>query len=263
MISRSPPCPLTRDSVIPVTPTLNSASLTSRNRSGRMSAVMSFMLLTCEGGASPEKHGVKAEVNISICQEKIATFARICTQDSEILARNPGSPPKSCARCTNSTTLRRPITEALMPPSAAPDVVVSRAHSATSPAPAHPLDQVSLGKIVQIRARLLVAQAAGKRVYRFESGDPSFAPPAHVLDAITQAALAGKTHYVPNNGIPELRRALAQKVASKNHLTSTRPDDIFVTNGAMHALYVAFGSLLGQGDEVIIPDPMWTEVAEN
>jgi len=150
-----------------------------------------------------------------------------------------------------------------MPPSAVPDVVVSRGVSAASPAQAHPLDQFSLGKIVQIRERLLVAQAAGKRVYRFESGDPSFAPPAHVLDAITQAALAGKTHYVPNNGIPELRRALAQKVVTKNHLTNTTADDIFVTNGAMHALYVAFGSLLGQGDEVIIPDPMWTEVAEN
>jgi len=31
----------------------------------------------------------------------------------------------------------------------------------------------------------------------------------------------------------------------------------------MHALYVAFGALLAEGDEVIIPDPMWTEVAEN
>jgi len=149
-----------------------------------------------------------------------------------------------------------------MPPSAAPDAVASRTAS-PAPAPAHPLDQVSLGKIVQIRERLLVAQAAGKRVYRFESGDPSFAPPAHVLDAITQAALAGKTHYVPNNGIPELRRALAEKVAQKNHLTNTTAGDIFLTNGAMHALYVAFGSLLGPGDEVIIPDPMWTEVAEN
>jgi aspartate aminotransferase len=85
----------------------------------------------------------------------------------------------------------------------------------------------------------------------------------HVTDALTQAALAGKTHYVPNNGIPELRRALAQKVAAKNGLTSTSADDIFVTNGAMHALYVAFGALLLPGDEVIIPDPMWTEVAEN
>ena len=126
----------------------------------------------------------------------------------------------------------------------------------------HRLDQLSLGKIVQIRERLLAAQAAGKRVFRFESGDPSFAPPPHVLDALTQAAHAGKTHYVPNNGIPELRRALARKVSEKNGLTSTA-DDIFVTNGAMHALYVAFGALLHPGDEVIIPDPMWTEVAEN
>jgi aspartate aminotransferase len=127
----------------------------------------------------------------------------------------------------------------------------------------HQLDQLSLGKIVQIRERLLAAQAAGKKVFRFESGDPSFAPPPHVIDALTQAAHAGKTHYIPNNGIPELRRALARKVVEKNGLTSTSADDIFVTNGAMHALYVTFGALLQPGDEVIIPDPMWTEVAEN
>ena len=150
-----------------------------------------------------------------------------------------------------------------MSSSAVPDVAALPA-TRKQPAPHdHPLDHLSLGKIVQIRERLLAAQAAGKRVYRFESGDPSFAPPAHVVDAITQAAHAGKTHYVPNNGIPELRRALARKVASRNGLTTTSADDIFVTNGAMHALYVAFGALLLPGDEVIIPDPMWTEVAEN
>src|SRR3954466_6153887 len=120
-----------------------------------------------------------------------------------------------------------------MPPSVVPDVAAPSALPLHSPSPSpsptpftHPLDQVSLGKIVQIRERLLVAQAAGRRVYRFESGDPGFAPPAHVIDALTQAALAGKTHYVPNNGIPELRRALAQKVAAKNGLTSATADDI-------------------------------------
>ena len=34
----------------------------------------------------------------------------------------------------------------------------------------HPLDEISLGLIVQIRERLLKAQAAGKKVYRLESG---------------------------------------------------------------------------------------------
>lgn len=127
----------------------------------------------------------------------------------------------------------------------------------------HPLDFVSLGKIVQIRERLLSAQAAGKVVFRFESGDPSFTPPAHVSEALVAALHAGKTHYIPNNGIPELRAALADKVRAKNGLPNVTSNDIFVTSGAMHALNVSFGAMLNPGDEVIIPDPMWTEVAEN
>ena len=127
----------------------------------------------------------------------------------------------------------------------------------------HALDFVSLGKIVQIRERLLSAQAGGKSVFRFESGDPSFAPAAHISDAVVTALYAGKTHYVPNNGIPELRTALAEKVRVKNGIAGVRAADVFVTNGAMHALNITFGALLSAGDEVIIPDPMWTEVAEN
>jgi len=127
----------------------------------------------------------------------------------------------------------------------------------------HPLDSVSLGKIVQIRETLLRAQAKGARVIRFESGDPSFSVAPHVLSAIADAGAAGKTHYVPNDGIPELRRALAEKLRTKNGIADILPRDVFLTNGAMHALYVTFGSLLNAGDEVIIPDPMWTEVAEN
>jgi aspartate aminotransferase len=127
----------------------------------------------------------------------------------------------------------------------------------------HPLDQISFGKIVQIRERLLQAQAAGKTVYRFESGDPNFSPAPHVLDAIDAAARAGKTHYIPNDGIPELRKALAEKLRTKNQIPWVTDQNVFMTNGAMHGLYVTFACLLAPGDEVIIPDPMWTEVGEN
>ena len=129
--------------------------------------------------------------------------------------------------------------------------------------PAHRLDDISFGKIVQIRESLLTAQAKGARVIRFESGDPSFSVAPHVLDAISAAAAAGKTHYVPNDGIPELRSALADKLRTTNGIGGITPHDVFLTNGAMHALYVTFAALLAEGDEVIIPDPMWTEVAEN
>ena len=80
----------------------------------------------------------------------------------------------------------------------------------------HRLDGISLGKIVQIREILLRAQAKGARVIRFESGDPSFSVAPHVLEAIADGGAAGKTHYVPNDGIPELRRALAEKLRTKN-----------------------------------------------
>ncbi|MEO8620431.1 MAG: aminotransferase class I/II-fold pyridoxal phosphate-dependent enzyme [bacterium] len=132
-----------------------------------------------------------------------------------------------------------------------------------SSAIAHPLDLISLGKIVQIREQLIKSQAQGKRVFRLESGDPSFSVAPHILEAVHRAGAAGKTHYVPNNGIPELRKALADKLVQKNGMTGVTSDDVFVTNGAMHALFATFGALLTPGDEVIIPDPMWTEVAEN
>lgn len=125
-----------------------------------------------------------------------------------------------------------------------------------------PVDQISLGKIVQIREQLMTAARAGKKVYRFESGDPSFGIAPHVRKAMEDALAAGKTHYIPNNGIPELREALAAKVRRRNGIEATA-NDIFVTNGAMHALYILWASLLAPGDRVIVPDPMWTEAVEN
>ena len=127
----------------------------------------------------------------------------------------------------------------------------------------HLLDSLSLGKIVQIREQLLKAQAKGVLVYRLESGDPNFSLAPHVLTALQTAAAQGKTHYIPNAGIPELRKALWEKVKSKNGIAAPSVENIFVTNGAMHALFVTFQCLLSPGDEVIVPDPMWTEVVEN
>jgi aspartate aminotransferase len=127
----------------------------------------------------------------------------------------------------------------------------------------HFLDSLSLGKIVQIRERILKAQSEGKKVFRFESGDPNFGLAPHITTALKKAADEGKTHYIPNAGIPELRKAIRSKLANKNHIELPSVENVFVTNGAMHALFCAFQCLLQAGDEVIVPDPMWTEVVEN
>lgn len=127
----------------------------------------------------------------------------------------------------------------------------------------HIVDQVSLGAIVQVRDRLLEQQARGRKALRLESGDPSFDIPVHVREAMEKALRDGLTHYTASMGIPVLRKAIHRKVTAENKLVVPNEDHVVVTNGAMHGLYILFRALLDSGDEVILPDPMWTEIAEN
>jgi len=127
----------------------------------------------------------------------------------------------------------------------------------------HIVDSVSLGAIVQVRDRLLDMQAKGKKTLRLESGDPSFDIPAHVREAMEKALRDGLTHYTASTGIPLLRNAILKKVTTENGLSVPSADNVVVTNGGMHGLYVLFRAMLEAGDEVILPDPMWTEIAEN
>jgi aspartate aminotransferase len=128
---------------------------------------------------------------------------------------------------------------------------------------AHIVDQVSLGAIVQVRDRLLEQQARGRKVLRLESGDPSFDIPVQARAAMEKALRDGLTHYTASTGIPPLREAIFRKVTTENGLTPPDSDHVIVTNGGMHGLYIIFLALLEPGDEVILPDPMWTEIAEN
>jgi aspartate aminotransferase len=127
----------------------------------------------------------------------------------------------------------------------------------------HLLDSISFGAIVAVRDRLLEQQAGGRTIYRLESGDPSFDVPAHVKDAIRDALDKNLTHYTASTGILPLREAIVKKVRRDNHLPIDNAEQVVVTNGGMHALYLTFRALLEAGDEVILPDPMWTEIAEN
>ncbi len=127
----------------------------------------------------------------------------------------------------------------------------------------HIVDQVSFGAIVQVRDRLLEQQARGRKMLRLESGDPSFDIPVQAREAMEKALRDGLTHYTASTGIPPLRQAIYRKVTTENGLQIPGPDNVIVTNGGMNGLYIIFRALLDPGDEVILPDPMWTEIAEN
>lgn len=91
-------------------------------------------------------------------------------------------------------------------------------------------------------------------------GEPSFATPPHVLDAAAAALAAGRTRYVANAGIPELREALAAKLRDRNGLTVS-PDQVVVSAGGVQALHLALSAVVRAGDEVLVPDPGWPNFA--
>ena len=53
------------------------------------------------------------------------------------------------------------------------------------------------------------------------------------------------------------------KLELQNKIAVPSSDNIFVTHGAMNALFSTIFSIIMPEDEVIIPDPMWTEIGEN
>lgn len=104
-------------------------------------------------------------------------------------------------------------------------------------------------------------KSEGIDVLDFALGEPDFPTPENILQAADRAMRAGKTHYTPPAGIPELRQAVAQHY-SNHHGLPSKPENIVVSNGAKHAIHNALMAVCGPGDEVIIPAPYWVSYAD-
>ncbi|WP_456423634.1 aminotransferase class I/II-fold pyridoxal phosphate-dependent enzyme [Thermococcus sp.] len=93
-------------------------------------------------------------------------------------------------------------------------------------------------------------------------GEPDFDTPEVIKDAAKRALDEGYTHYTPNAGIPEFREAIAEYYKDF-YKVDVEIDNIIVTAGAYEATYLAFQSILEQGDDVIIPDPAFVCYVED
>lgn len=100
-------------------------------------------------------------------------------------------------------------------------------------------------------------QAEGQDIASFGAGEPDFDTPQHIKDACIEALQAGRTKYTPVAGIPELRKAIADKLLRENGIEYS-PNQISVNCGAKHSCYNAILACCNPGDEVIIPAPYWT-----
>jgi len=92
----------------------------------------------------------------------------------------------------------------------------------------------------------------------FAVGQPDFATPRHIVEAGQRALEEGYTRYAPGLGFLALREAIARKVWRDNKMEADPQTEIVVTVGAMEGLLLSLMAAVDPGDEVIIPDPGYT-----
>lgn len=115
---------------------------------------------------------------------------------------------------------------------------------------------IALSPTLRISARAGQMRAEGIDVVDFSAGEPDFPTPEPIKRAAKAAIDANFTKYVANDGIPDLKAAIAQKLEKDNGLKYDL-NEIIVSTGAKHSLLNIALSLFGPGDDVLIPSPCW------
>jgi aspartate aminotransferase len=129
------------------------------------------------------------------------------------------------------------------------------------------LDGVSESATLKLNSTVQAMKAQGVDVVNFSAGEPDFWVPDAAKEAVTEALRLNRSKYTPVPGIPELRKAVAEKTNFQQpQMVSRRggwkPENVVVSNGGKQALFNTFMALLDPGDEVLIATPYWLSYPE-
>lgn len=99
-------------------------------------------------------------------------------------------------------------------------------------------------------------RAQGIDVLNMSLGEPDFPTPLSIRQAANAALEQGWTKYTPVPGLMEVRKAIATHLKEQWGYQYAA-SEVMLSTGAKQCLYNAISSLIGPGDEVIIPAPYW------
>jgi arginine:pyruvate transaminase len=98
--------------------------------------------------------------------------------------------------------------------------------------------------------------AQGRDVILLSIGEPDFAAPPHVVDALVDSIRAGRNYYTPSAGERPLRHAIARHV-ERYAQRPIRADNVVFLPGAQAALFAVMVVLAERGDEILLPEPAY------
>ncbi len=96
-------------------------------------------------------------------------------------------------------------------------------------------------------------EAAPSTAINLGLGEPDIQPPREMIEAFKAALDRGMNKYGPSAGIMELRKAIADNL--KSYRKDVRSENIIITAGATEGMRIACETILGEGDEALVPNP--------
>jgi arginine:pyruvate transaminase len=107
---------------------------------------------------------------------------------------------------------------------------------------------------VHFAARARVA--AGEAIIQLTIGEPDIAPDPRLAEVCARAIAAGRTRYSDGRGEPALLAALAEKYTRRTGRAVTT-ENVLCFPGTQTALFAVMLSLVEEGDDVLVGDPLY------
>jgi len=123
------------------------------------------------------------------------------------------------------------------------------------------VSQIATSPTMAVMAEAMRLRAQGEDVVDFSAGEPDFPTPEHIKKAGEEAIASNFTRYTPNAGIPELRKAVADRYREDYGL-EFESSGVIISSGGKHALLNLMLAIVEPGDEVVIPTPYWMTFSE-
>ncbi len=123
------------------------------------------------------------------------------------------------------------------------------------------ISSVEESRTVAVSSLAKRLKAEGKDVLNFGAGEPDFNTPEFIKQAAIKAIQNNFTTYTPNEGYPDLLKAIIKKLKDENNI-EWKPENILVSNGVKHSLFNMIMSICNPGDEVIFQAPYWVSYPE-
>ncbi len=118
------------------------------------------------------------------------------------------------------------------------------------------MESLPFSEIRAVMEKATKMQQAGENVIHLEIGRPDFDTPKKIKEAAYESLKAGHVFYTSNYGIPALRKEIA-KWETEHHGVQYDADEVLVTVGVGEATYASMAAFLEDGDEVLVPNPVW------